>query len=435
MTANTATDPKPAIPGKADNTILTTYRARTPRSARAFEEAQRYLPGGNSRQAGYWPPYPLTVTRGEGVYIWDLDGNQYIDCLNNYTALVHGHAYGPIVERVQAQIPNGTCWAANSSAQVELARQLVERVASVEQVRFTNSGTEAGALALLIARTVTGRKKILMARFGYHGALMEFEVGYSGKGGPDTYLATYGDLKDFERVLTEHGEDIAAVFLEPVLGAGGVVAGSKDFIEGVRNAAKKAGALFVLDEVLTLRLGVGGRQEALAIQPDLTMFGKLIGGGFPVGAVGGSRDILDMFNPAHLKAFHTGTFNGNPVTMAAGAVSVRELTAERIQEMERLASRLKSGLFEAASAAGLPLSINHIGSLLNLYFTKEPVKTVQERPDTELISKFHLAAMNHGLFLASRGLLALSTVMTDAIIDEVIERAAPAMMDVAQSTH
>jgi glutamate-1-semialdehyde 2,1-aminomutase len=142
-----------------------------------------------------------------------------------------------------------------------------------------------------------------------------------------------------------------------------------------------------------------------------------------------------MFNPAHLKAFHTGTFNGNPVTMAAGAVSVRELTADRILEMERLASRLKSGMFEAASAAGLPLSINHIGSLLNLYFTKEPVKTVQERPDTELISKFHLAAMNHGLFLASRGLLALSTVMTDAIIGEVVERAAPAMMDVAQSTH
>jgi len=412
--------------------ILQTYLRRTRRSAAAYQEMCRFVAGGNSRQAGYWSPYPLTVTRGAGALITDLDGNEYVDCLNNYTALVHGHAYGPITERIRRQAPLGTCWAANNEAQADLAGQLVERVASVEQLRFTNSGTEAGALALLIARTLTGRRKILMARYGYHGALMEFDAGFTGKGGPDTLLATFGDLDDFRQVLAQHGVEIAAVFLEPVLGAGGVVAGSPEFVTGVRDAAREAGALFVLDEVLTFRLGVGGRQQVLGVRPDLTMFGKLIGGGLPVGAVGGSREYFTIFDPAQLRAFHTGTFNANPVTMGAGAVSVRELTAERIAAMERLAERLRAGLSAAAAAVGLPLSINHVGSILNLYFTAERVSTVQERTDTAIMSAFHLAAMNHGLFLAPRGLMALSTVMTDAIIDDVAERAAAAMRDVRE---
>ncbi|OGT82367.1 MAG: hypothetical protein A3J35_03550 [Gammaproteobacteria bacterium RIFCSPLOWO2_02_FULL_52_10] len=420
---------QPASNVGTDN-ILNTYLKRTRKSAEAYQRMQKYVPGGNSRQAGYWNPYPLSIAKAQGMYLEDVDGNRYLDCLNNYTALVHGHTYEPIVEAVSRQVPRGSCWAANSESQADLAQQLVERVDSIDQVRFTNSGTEAGALALMIARTLTGRKKILMARYGYHGALMEFEVGYTGKGGPDTCLATYGDAADFARVLDEQGEDIAAVFLEPVLGAGGIVAGSQTFIHEVVNAARNAGALFVLDEVLTFRLGVGGRQQALAINPDLTMFGKLIGGGYPVGSVGASREIMSMFDPAQLKAFHTGTFNANPITMTAGAVSVRELTAEKINHMEALAIRLKSGLLDAAKTAGLPLSINHVGSLLNLFFTDEVVKTVQQRPDTEIITKFHLAAMNRGLSLASRGLMALSTVMDENIIDEVIESATNAMTDV-----
>jgi glutamate-1-semialdehyde 2,1-aminomutase len=421
------------VPKETPARIRHTYLERTPQSAQAFTAMQHVVPGGNSRQAGFWAPYPLTITRGQGAHIWDLDGNRYIDCLNNYSALVHGHAYGPILAAVQAQIPLGTCWAANCTAQAELAGLLVDRVASIDQVRFTNSGTEAGALAMMIARTVTGRRKILMARYGYHGALMEFEVGYTGKGGPDTCLATYGDADDFRRVLAAQGDDIAAVFLEPVLGAGGVVAGCQAFIQAVCTAAREAGALFVMDEVLSFRLGVGGRQQVLSINPDLTMFGKLIGGGFPVGGVGGSREVMRMFDPADLKAFHTGTFNANPVTMTAGVVSVRELDSDRIDRMERLALRFKAGLIDAAGAAGLPLTVNHVGSLLNMFFTQEPVATVQQRPDTELITQFHLAALNHGLFLASRGLMALSTVMDEHIIDEAIEHAAAAMADMNAS--
>ena len=410
------------------------YRERTPASASAFSEAGKWLPGGNSRQAGYWNPYPLTFVRGEGCYLWDLDDNHYIDLLGNYTALVHGHAYPPILEAVLARTAGGTCWAGNNESQVYLAQLLAERVAAVEQVRFTNSGTEAGNLALMIARKHSGRDKLLMARGGYHGSLMEFETGFSGREGPLTCIAEYGNLAAFQQILSEQGQSIAAVFLEPVMGASGVIPGDSAFLNGVQQAARDAGALFVLDEVLTFRLAFGGVQQLVGMAPDLTVFGKLIGGGFPVGAIGGSRELLAMFDPVSPRIFHTGTFNANPVTMAAGVVSVKELTAGRIAHMEALAEKLKAGLVHGAAEAGLPLSINHVGSIMNLFFSEQATTTYGERNDQELTARFHLAALNHGLFIAPRGLIALSTVMTEALIDEVLERAVLAMIDAAAQT-
>ncbi len=409
------------------------YRELTSGSARAFSEARRWLPGGSSRQAGYWHPYPLTFVRGEACYLWDLDGRRYIDLLGNYTALVHGHAYPPIVAAARTRVDSGSCWAGNNEEQVQLARLLVKRVDSVAQVRFTNSGTEAANLALMIARRWTGRDKVLMARGGYHGSLMEFETGFGGATGPLTRIAQYGDLGEFQKVLSEQGNSIAAVFIEPVMGAGGVIPGDATFIEGVRQAAHSAGALFVLDEVLTLRLALGGRQGQLGVIPDLTLFGKMIGGGFPVGAVGGNQELLKLFNPDQPRIFHTGTFNANPVTMAAGIASVEALTADRIDQMDVLAEKLKAGLLQAAIKAGLALSINHIGSIMNLFFSESSGTAYGRRDDGELMARFHLAALNHGLFLAPRGLIALSTVMTESIIDEVIERATDALFDIAST--
>jgi glutamate-1-semialdehyde 2,1-aminomutase len=389
------------------------------------------MPGGTSRQAGYWAPYPLTIDRAEGVHLWDVDGRRYIDLSNNYTAMVHGHAYPPIVEAVARQLPHGTGWAAGNVPQSGLAEQIVALVPSVEQLRFTNSGTEASALAFTVARVVTGRGKLLMARYGYHGSLLEFETGSFGREGPLTYLARFNDLQDFEAVLAAHGDEIAAVFLEPVLGSGGVIPASRAFLEGVMAAARKAGALCVLDEVLTFRFAAGGCQAEMGLEPDLTMFGKLIGGGFPVGAVGGRRELMRIFDPADMKVFHTGTFNANPVTMTAGGVSVRELTADRIAAMETLCEELKGGLASAAAKAGLPLSINHFGSCLNLYFSETAPESSIVREDGEIVGRFHLAAMNHGLFLAPRGMMALSTVTTRRHVQETLERAEAAMRDVA----
>ncbi len=411
--------------------VLDTYLANTESSASAHSRAESVLPGGTSRQAGYWAPYPLTFKSAEGVFLWDIDGNRYFDLINNYTAMVHGHSYPPIVEAARRQAALGTGWAGGNLMQLVLAEQIVKRVSSVEQVRFTNSGTEAGALAFTIARKVTGRTKLLMARFGYHGSLMEFETGSFGHEGPTTLLATYNDLADFERVLAEHGNDIAAVFLEPVMGSGGVVSGETDFLKGVQAAAKKAGALLVIDEVLTLRFGYSGEQDAAGLKPDITMLGKLIGGGYPVGAIGGARDLLKIFDPADLKLFHTGTFNANPVTMAAGAISLSHLERDDIDRMEAMAIALKDGLTKLAHKAGLPFSVNHHGSCLNLYFSNQPPHSSVVREDAELIGRFHVAAMNRGLFLAPRGMIALSTVMTPGHIQEILERAAVAIEDTA----
>lgn len=413
------------------STIHQTYLARTTASAEEYARAKKFMPGGTSRQAGYWAPYPLTIGSGVGVNLWDIDGHQYLDLINNYTSMVHGHAYPPIVEAACQSIRHGTGWSAGNEIQCRLAAQLVDRVPAVEQVRFTNSGTEAGALAATIARVVTGRNKILMARFGYHGSLPEFETGSSGHEGPVTFLATFDDLADFEAVLDNHGDEIAAVFLEPVLGSGGVRPASEEFLHGVKKATQKAGALFVLDEVLSFRFAMGGCQAGMGLEPDLTMFGKLIGGGFPVGAVGGSRELLKIFDPDDLKIFHTGTFNANPITMSAGEISVRELTAQRILDMEELCTAIKDGLARAAKKCGLPLSINHYGSCLNLYFSESVPESSIVRKDQELIGKFHLAALNHGLFLAPRGMIAVSTVTTREHVSQALELAEMAMQEVA----
>jgi len=411
--------------------IQATYLERTRSSAENYASATKVMPGGNSRQASYWAPYPLTIKRGEGAYFQDVDGHRYLDLVNNYSAMVHGHAYPPIVEAARKQIAEGTGWAAANEPQNRLAALIIDRVPSVEQVRFTNSGSEAGALAFTIARIMTGRTKLLMARYGYHGSLLEFEIGSFGREGPLTHLATYNDLADFEAVLDEHGDDIAAVFLEPVLGSGGVIRGDPQFLHGVKAAAHKAGALFVLDEVLTLRFGIGGCQAGIGLDPDLTMLGKMIGGGFPVGAVGGHSEVLRIFDPADLKVFHTGTFNANPVTMVAGEVSVRELTAERIARMDNLRETLQSGLVGLAQKHRLPLATNHYGSCLNLYFSETVPESSVVRDDGAVMDKFHLACINHGLFIAPRGMIALSTVSGEEHVAEAIERADAAMHDVA----
>lgn len=410
--------------------IMQSYCARTHYSASLHADAKRVMPGGTSRQAGYWTPYPLAIERAQGNYLWDADGHRYLDLVNNYTAMVHGHAYPPIVEAAQEQVANGSGWSAANPMQNRLAEQLVERLPSVEQIRFTNSGTEAGSLAFTIARKITGRQKLLMARFGYHGSLMEFETGSFGNEGPLTYLANYNDVDDFKTVLARYGHEIAAVFLEPVLGSGGVIPASAEFLNSVREAAHRAGALFVLDEVLTYRFAVGGCQSIMGVEPDLTMIGKGIGGGFPVGAVGGKRDVMRVFDPADMKVFHTGTFNANPVTMAAGSVSVRELTADRITNMHMLAKELKTGLTAAIKNVGLPVSINHYGSCLNLYFSDHPPASSIVREDAEIMSKFHHAAMNHGLFIAPRGMMALSTVTTRDHIAEALGCVEAALKDV-----
>lgn len=396
------------------------YLAAHPASAAAFRAAERVMPGGTSRQAGYWAPFPLTLARGAGTCVWDVDGQRYFDLINNYSALVHGHAFPPVVEAVARQIAEGSAWTAGNHAATALAASLVARVPTIEQVRFTNSGTEAAALAFSVARVATGRAQLLMARYGYHGSLLEFERGSFGHEGPCTRLAGFNDPNDFAAVLDRHGSDIAAVFLEPVLGSGGIVEGTPAFLHGVQAAARRAGAVFVLDEVLSLRFATGGRGPALGLEPDLTLFGKLIGGGFPIGAVGGRRELLAMLAPRDGRLFHTGTFNANPVSMTAGRVALDNLGAAEIARIDTLCARLAEGLAACAARHAVPLSLRRVGSCCNLYLSDEAPAASAERTDGEAMRRFHLAALNRGLMLAPRGMVALSTAWTAADVETAL---------------
>jgi glutamate-1-semialdehyde 2,1-aminomutase len=340
------------------NTIEENYRGATEKSAQLAKRAERVMPGGDTRTTTFYRPYALTLERGEGPFLWDVDGNKYIDLLGNYTSLVHGNAYPPVVEAATKALQDGSSWAARSESQIELATILCERFESVDRVRFCNSGTEAGMLAAHVARRLTGRKLILMARYGYHGSYDDLEVGLAGQDGERTMLADFGEATAFEALLSERGSEVAAVFLEPILGSAGIVEPPAGFLGRVAEATHRAGAMFVIDEVITLRLAEGGGQQLFEVKPDLTMFGKVIGGGFPVGAIGGGEDVMSAFDPRNRGSiFHSGTFNGNPVTCAAGAVSMRELTQARIDKMARQGERLAAELARAARQVDLPFSV------------------------------------------------------------------------------
>jgi len=410
-------------------TILETYLARTPASAEIGPRAERVMPAGETRAAGYHAPYPLTLARALGTRTWDLDGNEYFDLNYNYTSLVHGHGYAPILETVERVIREGTAWPARNLHQVELAELIVDRVASVDLVRFCNSGSEAAMLALLIARTATGRRKVLMARHGYHGSHEAFLHGGGGAPGdwPDTILAPFGDADAFEAVLAEHGDEIAAVFLEPA--QGGVFTAPAEFFRRVQAATTKAGAVFVLDEVITFRQSTGGMQKYLGLNPDLTMFGKIIGGGFPVGAVGGRRDLMENLDPRRAIINHSGTFNGNPVTAAAGVVSVRELTAERIAIMAGQAEELEGKLQASAARRNLPMTTRREGSLLGVSFTRGELSP--RGGPNPLATNFHLAGLNRGLYFSSRGLLVLPSILAEGDLAELADRFDAVLEDVA----
>jgi glutamate-1-semialdehyde 2,1-aminomutase len=416
--------------------IEQTYIDRTPRSAAMGPRAMKVMPAGETRAAGYHTPYPLTLSHAKGHTLTDIDSNEYIDLSNNFTSLAHGHAYPPIVDAVSRVIGAGTAWPARNNTQIELAELICSRIASIDLVRFCNSGSEANMLALHVARTHTGRHKVLMAKFGYHGSHEVFEAGFFGNEGekywPHTIVAPWGDAAAFEDVLAEQGDEIAAVFLEAAMGSSGLVGAPTEFFQRVIDATHRAGAVFVLDEVITLRMSEGGHQANLGITPDLTTMGKVIGGGYPVGAVGGRADLMNYLDPSRGKIFHSGTFNGNPVTTAAGIPSLGDLTAERIATMATQAERLDTAMAASAAAAGLPYSSRRIGSLINIYFTPEAPPANLLRSDASVMRSVHLAGMNHGLYFASRGLLVLSTVLTDTVIDEAAERFAATFADAAR---
>jgi glutamate-1-semialdehyde 2,1-aminomutase len=422
------------------------YNLTTARSRELIERLSRAIPGGNTRSLAYFPPYPLAISHGSGCRVWDVDGNEFVDLLNNYTATVHGHAVLAINEAMSKQAALGTVFPAPAEAQAELAERIVNRVASVEKVRFANSGTEAVMMAVRAARAFTGREKIIKAEGGYHGMWEQVPVSRPQDTLSERRTATpegvaalvrmvdYNDVAGLEAAMEEDGEDIATIILEPVTGTG-VLTGTPEYFAAARRLADEHGALLICDEVITLRLAVGGYQEVLGVRPDLTTMGKIIGGGLPVGAFGGREEVMSVFDPRlpdHLH--HSGTFNGNLMTMAAGCVALDLLTRDKIERLNALGERLANGLRQIFSQRKeLRAVVLNCGSLVHVNFeTKGEVRNYSDlNLDSPVMAAFHLAALDEGAYFAPRCFMNTSTAMDEQIIDDVLEACSRARARVA----
>ena len=324
------------------------YEEWSPGSKKRIEEARRWLPGGDTRSSAHYPPYPLFMVRGEGPRIHDVDGHSFVDFMNNFTSLLHGHGHPGTVTALAEQAQRGTAYAAPTESQVELARLLCERVPSVDELRFCSSGSEATAMTIRAARAYTGRQKIMKVEGGYNG---NHDIGelslvpVPGKCGPiespetvlsdrslaassvgDVIVTPFNEPEITRRQLEQHGDEVAALILEPMRGGLGMIPPEDGYLAALREITAEREVLLVFDEVITLRVGPGGVQERAGVVPDLTAMGKIIGGGLPAGAFGGRRDVMEIFNPdARGSIMHASTFSGNPMTMAAGLAALANM--------------------------------------------------------------------------------------------------------------
>ncbi len=420
------------------------YRRKTPTSAELFARAATAMPGGDTRQSVYFQPYPLYVQSGKGSRVTDVDGNVLIDFGNCWTAMVLGHAPESVVKAIVEQAERGTAFAAANPYVQELAQLVVERVPSVEKVRFCNSGSEATMMCVRAARAFTGKNKVLKFDGGYHGSTDIFEVemdhvvpGITQGVADDVLIAKYNDLDEVRDLVTRYKDELACVIVEGLMGAAGMIPPAEGFLEGLREVTREHDVLLIFDEVISLRLASGGAQEHYGVLPDLTAMGKIIGGGLPVGAFGGREDVMMQFSPlreGHMH--HSGTYNGNPVTMAAGIATLKELTQERIDAINALGERARVGLRAAVKRAGLKAEIVGIGSLMQLHFTDRPVTRARAgSTDPVLLHLLHLGLFQEGVFANERGAYNITTAHTAEDVDVLVaavERVLTAMRPAIQ---
>lgn len=437
-----------------------TYPADSSASRALFERAQRSLPGGNTRTTVFMKPHPVYAVRGEGCRVWDADGVARIDCINNFTSLIHGYGHPAINAAIREQVELGTAFGMPTESEIELAELLAQRVASVETVRFMNSGTEAVMNALKAARAFTGRAKIAKVEGAYHGSYDYSEVSLDptpanwggaqpasvayAAGTPrgvtdDVIVLPFNDPEGARRLIEQHGNELACVLVDPMPNRAGLVPATVDYIRALREASTKVGALLVFDEVITLRLGYHGAQPFWNVEADLTTMGKIIGGGFPVGAVGGRRDVMDVFSPLRGKPAlpHGGTFSANPMTMRAGLAAMKILDGEAFARLDRIGDSVRTGLQASLRRHGVPGSVVGCGSLLKVHLTGRAVSdyrsALPDAAEAQRLNDFNLALLNRGVMAASYGLMALSTAMTDSDIAEIIEAMDGAVKEIANA--
>jgi glutamate-1-semialdehyde 2,1-aminomutase len=397
------------------------YVAANPESRRLHEQRARFMPGGNTRTTIHQPPFPLTVVHGEGARITDADGHEYVDFLGEYTAGLYGHSHPVIVEAIREALQDGIVLGAPNRYEALLAEAVCSRFPSIDLVRFCNSGTEANLLALSLARAVTGRDGVLVFAGGYHGGILLFAHGVSLLNPPfEWVVGEYNDAEGAARLIAQRADDLAAVIVEPVQGAAGVIPADPAFLEALRDATSAHGVLLVFDEVMTSRLAPGGMQETLGIESDLTTLAKFIGGGLSFGAFGGRAELMSRFDPSRPDALqHGGTFNNDVLTMAAGAAGLtRILTREAIARLNALGDRLRDRLNSFASGRGIDFCATGIGSLVGLHFARGPIRSEADVPvAAELRGLLHLHMLECGWSYGRRGFVALSLPLGEAEID------------------
>jgi len=392
-----------------------------PLSAEWACRAEAVLPGGNTRSVLHFDPFPFRVDSAEGKYLVDVDGHRYVDLLGNYTAGLLGHSPEPVRAAAHAAIDSGWALGAVHPNEVRLAELVAERFASIEQVRFTNSGTEANLMALALATHHTGRTKVLVFDGGYHGGVITF-AGHREVNVPhDWIVSPYNDLDAVGEVFAAHGPDIAAVLVEPLQGSAGCIPGTVEFLDDLRRRCDASGALLIFDEVMTSRLSPGGAQELLGIRPDLTTLGKYLAGGFTFGAFGGRRDLMAAFDATTGgRLGHAGTFNNNVVSMAAGVATLTEvLTPGVLATTNGRGERLRAELNDVFARSGVPMCVTGSGSLMNIHGTAGPVRSVDDLRDSDDRWKelLFFAALDAGFYIARRGFIALSIEITDDDVD------------------
>ncbi len=424
------------------------------KSEAAFEEAYRYIPGGVDspvRAFGSVGGVPPFIERGEGAYLYDIDGNRYIDYVQSWGPLIFGHCDADIEAAVIDTAKRGLSFGAPTELETALAKEIVELFDTVDKVRFVNSGTEAVMSALRLARGYTGRDDIIKFTGCYHGhsdsLLVQAGSGAATFGAPSspgvpadlskhTLLANYNDLESLRRCFEQSSDGVACVIIEPIAGNMGLVPASESFLEGVRELCDKHGALLIFDEVMTgFRASLKGAQGLSAVRPDIVTLGKVIGGGMPVGAFGASAKIMHHLSPEG-PVYQAGTLSGNPVAMAAGLAAVRKLKANPgiYVTLARRARRLMEGFEEAARDAALPIVTEVRGSMFGFFFTDKAVRNFEDakRGDNEIFKKFHRGLLDRGVYIACSSYETgfISSVIDDNLIEETIEIAREVMRSI-----
>lgn len=401
------------------------FTAKRPKTDAMHERAAAVMPGGNTRTVLFTVPFPLRVEKGEGATITDIDGHSYLDLLGEYSAGIYGHSHPRIIAAAKAALDNGLNFGAHHEGEVKLAEVVTKRF-NMDLVRFTNSGTEANMMALAAARCFTGRAKIMPMEGGYHGGTLYFSHGASPVNAPfDCVMGHFNDVEATRKLIAANADELAAVILEPMLGGGGGISASPAFLAMLREETAKRGIVLIFDEVMTSRLHPGGLSAKLGIEPDLKTLGKYVGGGMSFGAFGGKHAIMALFDPTNPDALpHAGTFNNNTLTMNVGHVAMTEIyTPDACAALNARGDRLRDTLNDLFMRYQVKMKAMGQGSMVVIHPTAGEINAPHDIEDTDkrLRQLLFLDLLEQGIYIAERGFMALSLVVTDADCDRLVK--------------